>query len=275
MSPALKTLKSHLAAMPTGKVNDPSKVAALLSACWDELIGDTRGILALQVPTLAENMKWNPPNLIFDMKWRLRGSSYSDSWSVNTDKGSVASASDADFDALLEKKPARDLIAAKLDPTTLRSWLRFIAEVLSKKYREQARQRAKSLAARCIRLAEEIQQTDSPPVGFGIIDIRRALPDSLATFGHRWPQIYKPRHLSGRVFDSRREEIFSFLRVVKEITGRDHYREIAYLLNAINGIPRYRHPRRVPWNERMLAQMAYRDRERVKAIVADAKIDSK
>lgn len=333
--PALETLKRHLAGLPPGRIEDVRRVAGLLQPCWDELIGDTRGLLPLQVPTWvtnANNMHWNPPRLRFEMKWKWGRHTGADLFTVDVETGSLTAENDAVFDKIVNSPPAQKLIAAKLDAITLRSFVRAIAEVPSKEHEspERNHDRAKSVARRCLNLAKAIDKANarlaatSPAqqaqrrtrresmakrflsLATAIRDASYDLPAwisgpeidelnwitggleswaqspeppaantgrqddiplawSLRHFAETWNTINK-RRLSKRVADPRAVVILNFMRVVNYITGSPHYEQVAHLLYAINEIPRYRHAREKPRDADGLREMAYEERETLKAL---------
>jgi hypothetical protein len=258
MNQPLEQLRNHFATTPHGDVKAPEDVATLLAACWNGLIGDTRGILAFQVPAYATEFKWNPPRLTFEMKWHYGNLSRQDSWTVDVNAGSIKTASDALFDEILKSKSAQTL-AKDLGPVNLRSWLRIIAEVPPKwsQSRERTRDRADSLAERCLKLATAVQNAE-PPMLISSSEYAKwqRLSHALAGFAEMWKRAHGRLRGAPKIVDPRAGAICSFVQVVKDRTSRAHYKEVADLLTAINDIPCYRHPRQI-WDAGDLKQMVY------------------
>jgi hypothetical protein len=265
MSLPLEQLRNHLAAMPKGDVEAPNKVATLLSRCWSELIGETRGILAFQVPAYAKQFAWNSPLLKFEMKRHYGNLIRNDSWTVDVKAGSVRTASDALFDEILKSESAQTL-AKDLGPVNLKSWLRIIAEVPPKwsQSRERTRDRANSLAKRCLKLATAVQNAE-PPMLITSSEYAKwqRLSHALAGFAEMWKRAHGRLRGAPKIVDPRAGAICSFVQMVKDRTSREHYQEIADLLNDINDIPCYRQPRKTEWSAGNLKAMVYRSRKRV------------
>jgi len=273
MKQALEALKSYLAAIRSGPVRDPGRVAALLSACWSDLAGDKRGVTARQVSAHTEKMVWHPPRLMFEIRRHGAASSSStdgetQSWTVDTDAASAAE-SDA-LDEILRSMPAKRLIEAGIPPSVLKWWLHRVAEALSERVdhsqRKLERDKTKSLADRCLSLAKDIQDADEPPELIWPQNYAewRALPKLLAHFARMW----KLAHV--RPPSKPIAAIPVFINFVKATTRREYYPEIAYLLYAINEIPQYRHRRAAP-SARNLGQMMHRDRKKFNAYGAATK----
>jgi len=69
MSESLKEIRSYLAALPQGRIEDTGKIESLLAACWDELSGSEEGgMLGYKLCSRTENMEWNPPLLTFEIE---------------------------------------------------------------------------------------------------------------------------------------------------------------------------------------------------------------
>lgn len=130
------------------------------------------------------------------------------------------------------------LVEDKLDERLLEYWLRYIAGSSdTTKARRFERRKVSSLVKKVRKLATEIEQESQTPaipfIGRGP-DIERivALPKRLRTYADSLETSLSIR-VSGNV-SSRSEGIAALLEIVKEVTGRYHYEEVAVLLNAVD-----------------------------------------
>jgi hypothetical protein len=93
MSESLKEIRSYLAALTQGKIEDARRIESLLAACWSELPGSGEGgMLPYKLLGRTENMEWNPPVLTFEVERhgaRVQSSVYAElqMWTVDMDSG--------------------------------------------------------------------------------------------------------------------------------------------------------------------------------------------
>lgn len=95
MSNELAQLRTHLAGLPSGRIEDESKIESLLAPCWSELsIDEGGGMDALKLHGRMDNAEWNPPDLTFQIERHgglVQGSSRAElqNWRVDLEKGTA------------------------------------------------------------------------------------------------------------------------------------------------------------------------------------------
>jgi hypothetical protein len=216
--------------------------------------------------SLRQLQEWNPPRLTFDVKESRIDNG---TWKIDIASRSVTTPSDVVFQKILKSEDAKKL-TERLNPRMVKWWLRRVAEAPSERrdnHRlKRQRDRAKYLARDCLLLAKAIRDAGEPPEAELLwpenLPDWRALPKMLAYYARMWKFASAPPKFSNWL-----PAIPAFIEAVKAITGREHYSEIAYMLNAIDA--QFRPGASAHRGARNLGQMVYRDRKKHDAFMRE------